>query len=219
MRNRKSKKKGFFIAIVLILVFSIYGFIIVEKNIKPTILAMSEAKARMIATQAINEAVQTKIQDDIKYKDLIFVRTDNRGKVTMMQANTVLMNSIASDVALEVQDQMRQIATNSIRVPLGSVLNSQILAKYGPKIKVEIVPQGTVTVDFSTEFQNAGINQTIHKVYLVINSKVRIIVPLTSNTVEVSSTVPIAETVIVGDVPESYIFVPEEEFWNAVPTD
>ncbi|WP_202709182.1 sporulation protein YunB, partial [Sporosalibacterium faouarense] len=190
------------------------GFILVDRNLKPTIIAMSEVKARMVATQAINDAVKEKIKNDIDYNDLIFVKTDNEGKITLMHANTVLMNNIASDVALEVQQNMREIAPNSIEIPLGNAFDSQILAQYGPKVKIDIVPAGTVTVDFATEFEESGINQTIHKVYLNINTDVKIIVPLASETVNVATTIPIAETVIVGDVPESYIFVPESEVLN-----
>lgn len=219
IRRRKKSKKGLFIFLVLFFVFLIYGFLIIDRNVKPTIIAMSEVKARMIATQAINDAVKITIKDDIKYKDLIFVKTDNEGKITMMQANTVMMNSIASDVALEVQRQMRQIAVNSIKIPLGNAFNSQLLAQYGPKIKLDIIPHGTVTVDFATEFNESGINQTIHKVFLIINTNVKIIVPLASDTVNVTATVPIAETIIVGDVPENYIFVPEDDFLNVVPTE
>lgn len=205
---RRSKKKKTFIIIIIILVLFIYGFVWVDKNIKPTVLAISEVQARKIATQAINEAVKNKIKDDIKYKDLIFVNFDKNGKVTMMQANTIMMNSIASDVALEVQENIRNVATKQVKIPIGNALNSQLIK--GPNINITIVPQGTVTVDFTTEFIESGINQTIHKVYLVIITDVRVIVPLASDVIRIATNIPVAETIIVGDVPESYIFVPEK---------
>ncbi len=217
LKRTRNKKKTTFLLIVLLITFLIYGFIIVDRNIKPTVLAISEVKARMIGTQAINDAVKNKIKDDIKYKDLIFVQYDNNGKVTMMKANTILMNSIASDVALEVQENIKRIAMKSIEVPLGNALNSQILAQYGPKINIDIVPQGTVKVDFATEFEESGINQTIHRVFLTIHTDVRIIVPLGADTVKISSTVPIAETIIIGEVPEYFINVPENDFLNVIP--
>lgn len=186
----------------------------IDKNIKPTVLAISEVYARKIATQAINEAVKNKIKDDIKYKDLIFVNFDNEGKVTMMQANTIMMNNIASDVALEVQENIRNVSTKEIKIPIGNALNSQLFN--GPNINITIVPQGTVTVDFTTEFIESGINQTIHKVYLVIITDVRVIVPLASDVIRIVTNIPIAETIIVGDVPESYVFIPEEEVPNII---
>ncbi len=213
MRKKNKKNKIFFIAVAFF-VLSIYGFVWVDKNIKPTVLAISEVQARKIATQAINEAVKNKIKDDIKYKDLIFVNFDKDGKVTMMQANTIMMNSIASDVALEVQENIRNVAAKPVKIPIGNALNSQLLK--GPNINITIVPQGTVTVDFTTEFIESGINQTIHKVYLVIITEVRVIVPLASDIIKIVTNIPIAETIIVGDVPESYVYIPEDEVPNII---
>lgn len=207
MRGRRNKRKRFFIIVIILLVLSIYGFILIDRNVKPTLLAVSEVQARKIATQAINEAVKNKIKNDIKYKDLIYVNFDKDGKVTMMQANTVMMNSIASDVALEVQENIRNVASKQVKIPIGNALNSNLIT--GPYINLTIVPQGTVTVDFTTEFIESGINQTIHKVYLVIITDVRVIVPLASDVIRIVTNIPVAETIIVGDVPESYIFVPE----------
>lgn len=212
--RRKNKRNKIFIVAVAFFVLLIYGFIWVDKNIKPTVLAISEVQARKIATQAINEAVKNKIKDDIKYKDLIFVNFDKDGKVTMMQANTIMMNSIASDVALEVQENVRNVAAKPVKIPIGNALNSQLLK--GPNINITIVPQGTVSVDFTTEFIESGINQTIHKVYLVIITEVRVIVPLASDVIKIVTNIPIAETIIVGDVPESYVFIPKEEIPNII---
>lgn len=211
--KRRKKKKAFFI-IVALLVIIIYIFIIVDKNIRPTVLAISEVHARKIATQAINEAVKNKIKDDIRYEDLIFVNYDNEGKVTLIQSNTIMMNSLAADVALEVQDNIRKVSTKEERIPLGNALRSQLFK--GPNIKLTIVPQGTVTVDFTTEFIESGINQTIHKVYLVIITDVRVIVPLASDVIRIVTNIPVAETIIVGDVPESYIFIPEKDVPNII---
>lgn len=213
MRYRNKEIKVYLI-IVFTIVLGIYVYNIINKNIRPTILAMCEIQAKKISTQAINDAVKTKINKDVKYRDLIFVKHDNNGKVTMMQANTGLMNSIASDVALEVQEKIRQIPGGTIKVPIGNIFNSQLVP--GPRIKLDLEPQGSVTVDFGTEFVESGINQTIHRVYLTIITDVKIIFPLVSETVTINANIPIAETVIVGDVPESYITVPDENILNIV---
>ncbi len=134
----------------------------------------------------------------------------------MMQANTVMMNRLASEVALTVQDKIQDIRTSSVEVPLGTVFGSQLLAQYGPKLDIGVTPIGMVNVDFKTEFEHSGINQTRHKIYLVIKTQVKIIVPFSSNTTTVETSVPIAETIIVGKVPQNYIYVPENEFLNVV---
>lgn len=214
MHRKKRKKLIVYLLLVSIFVLGIHTYNVINKNIRPTILAMCEIQAKKIATQAINDAVKGKIKGDVKYKDLLFVKEDSEGKVTMVQANTGLMNNIASDVALEVQEKIRQIPGGTIKIPIGNALNSQLIS--GPKLKLDLEPHGSVTVDFGTDFLESGINQTIHRVYLTIITDVKIVFPLVSDTVTVKANIPIAETIIVGDVPESYINLPDKELLNIV---
>lgn len=91
-RYKKNKRKAFaFIYIILSLLLLIYGFTLIDKKIKPTVLAIAEMKAREIATKAINESINNKITDDIRYQDLYFVRTDSEGNITFMQANSCII--------------------------------------------------------------------------------------------------------------------------------
>lgn len=221
-RYHRRKAKGSlktFISIIIIFLVLIYGFLLVDQKIKPAFIAIAEVKAREIATRSINKSVNDRVAEDIQYQDLIFIRTDNEGNVTMMQANTMMMNKLASEVALSVQDNIKQIKASSVKVPLGTVFGSQLLARYGPKINITVTPIGMVSVNFKTEFEASGINQTRHRIYLVVKTQVKIIVPFSSNTTAVETSVPIAETVIVGRVPQNYIFVPEDEILNLAPND
>ncbi len=101
------RKKSLLWIITLILLF-LYIYKLVDRNIRPTVIAISEIRARAVTTQTINDTIRIKIKRDINYNDLIFVKYDNEGKVTLMQANTILMNSIAAEVALEVQEQLEK---------------------------------------------------------------------------------------------------------------
>ena len=131
-----------------------------------------------------------------------------------------MMNKLAAEVALTVQQKMQKIGSeenNNIRIPLGNILGSQLLAQYGPKVKVRVTTIGRVNVDFYTEFEQSGINQTRHKIYLQVNTQVKTVIPFTSQTMPVQSTVPIAETIIVGRVPENYVNVPKQDLLNVIP--
>lgn len=213
MKNKR-KKLTIYIIIIFTLALGIYVYNKINNNIRPTILAMCEIQAKKIATQAINDAVKGKIKGDIEYKDLLLVKEDKEGKIAMVQANTGLMNNIASDVALEVQEKIRQIPGGTIKIPFGTALNSQLIP--GPKFSLDLEPHGSATVDFGTEFLESGINQTIHRVYLTIIADVKMVFPLVSDTVTVRANIPIAETIIVGDVPESYVDIPNKEMLNIV---
>jgi sporulation protein YunB len=192
----------------------IYTFNYIDKNIRPSIIAISEIKAKQVTTQAINNTIKTKIKNDIDYEDLIFVHYDNEGKVTLMQANTMLMNSVASEVALEVQNELKQISESTIKVPLNNAFNTDLIRL--PSINIQIIPQGSVIVDFATEFESTGINQTRHRVYIIVTTDVKLIVPLVSENITITTNIPIAETIIVGEVPEQYVNVPEDEILNLV---
>lgn len=219
IKSRKKNYVKFKIILIMVLIIIIFtsSFLYLDREITPTVLAIGELKAQEIITRAINESVSTVVKQDIKYQDLISIKEDSEGSITMMQANTFLMNKIASDVALTIQDYLKQINTVADRIPLASIFGSQLFAQYGPKIKLVVTPLGVVDVNFGTEFEQSGINQTRHRIYLIINTSVKVIVPFSSNTVHVTTYFPIAETIIVGKVPMNYINVPKDQFLNVTP--
>lgn len=198
--QRGSRKKAFFILTALIIML-IYSYYIIDKNIKPTMLAMSEINARLIATQAINEAVNNKIGTN-SFNHLVDFKTDNNGKISLIQANTVQMNKLAAETSMEIQKEIKEIGTTDLKIPISNIMGSQLFANIGPKISVNIQPAGTVNVDFYTDFEDAGINQTRLKIYLIVKTDVQIIVPLASNKIDVTTHIPVSETIIVSGVSE-----------------
>lgn len=218
MNLRYRGLKKIYLYIVVGIVVILLGFIIIEKGIKPTVIAMSEARVEHMATIAMNNAVERTLGSDIKYTDLVNILTDNNGNITMIQANTVRMNSLAAEASRSTLEEITKMGDQGIKVPLGSIFNSRILAGRGPDIRVRIIPVGSVSNDFDTEFENAGINQTRHKIFLNMKAQVRVVVPLGSDIVTVSAKVPISETIIVGDVPEYYVNIDDEgKVLNLVP--
>lgn len=211
-KNKPARK--LFMFIILVLLIAIYGFIFLENKIKPAVFNIAEMKVKEITNKAVNESVHTKFAGKLNYNDLIFIKTDNEGKVVLLQANTVLMNNISSEMTLLIQKNIRSGTTSQILIPIGSILGSQILSQYGPMIPLNITPIGMAKVNFKTEFEDSGINQTRHKIYLEVETYAKIIIPFRTDTINIQTTVPIAETVIVGEVPQSYIFIPEDDVSN-----
>lgn len=198
--HRDGRKKLFFIFLLLIII-SIYSYYIVEKNIRPTILAMSEINARLIATQAINEAVRNKISTN-SFNNLIDYKTDNSGRISLIQANTAQMTKLAAETSLEVLQEIKEIGVRDLRIPISSIFGSQVFANTGPVISIDIRPAGSVNVDFFTDFEEAGINQTRLKIYLIVKTDVQTVVPLASNKIDVTTHIPVSETIIVSIVSE-----------------
>jgi sporulation protein YunB len=198
-KAKRHSKKPALLLLTITTVLTISSYYIVERNLKPTIIAMSENKARILATQAISEVANRNISKN-DYKDLVSVMTDKDGKVTMLKIDPILMNRLAGETTIAIQDKLTEIETSSIKVPIANVFGSQILANTGPSLSVRIQPIGAVKVDFKSDVEGAGINMTRHKIYLYVETNVRIIAPLIRNDVEVSTHVPISETIIVSIV-------------------
>lgn len=220
LREQKSNDfKKIIVIFSTIFVLSVFigSFIYVDTSLRPTITVLAETKALELANRSINKAVGEIVKDKISYSDLMNTKLDSDGKITMIQANTIMMNKIASDVALQIQDELKQVKTTTSYIPIGTALGSPILAKYGPQLKVSIEPIGTVSVDFKTNFESSGINQSRHSIYLQAKTQVKVVIPLTTTTKEVKAQIPICETIIVGDVPNSYVNIPDNGVINTIP--
>lgn len=195
------------VAATVLVIICIILFEVVDRSAAPTIITMAEASVRAAAVKAMNDAVRNIMATPLQYTDLIKITQDNEGKITMIQANTVKMNEIATTTALTTQDSITKIGRQGVGVPIGSVLGGELLAGRGPDVYAKIIPVGDVTTDFESDFLNEGINQTRHKIYLNIHETIRIVVPTQSKEIDVNDKVLVTECIIIGEVPNSYVNV------------
>ncbi len=204
-RVKLPKIPGILLVTLVLILIAILSFNIVERNLKPTITQIAHSRAHLIATEAINHVLYEKVLADVDYTDLINVHKDSQQHITLMQANTIKISRIVSQASLEIKQALKNLQEDSFQVPLGQILGSQLLANYGPRIKVRIVPVGTIDVSLDDQFQQAGINQARHILYLNIKTTVQIVIPLARESISVNNQIPIAETIIVGQVPNTYV--------------
>lgn len=211
MRFQIRKKRKFpSITVIIVISISIFFYMLwfVELHLKPTLMAIAEARATLIATQSINHVINDKVSKEIDPQALVSIKVDNQGRVVLIQPNTMEFNKLAADTTIKVQEVLEKLSEEKINIPIGQVLGSQFLASMGPQITVTIIPIGTVQVKVVDKFEQAGINQTKHMVYLVATTNVKIVVPLVSKSVSVDTQVPVAEYVVVGEVPSTYVQFP-----------
>ena len=214
-KRGQGKNRRWFFLLVVLLVLMAYSLIFMDRIVKPTIASIGETKVSSMLTQTINDVVREKFIEDIQAINLMDIKTDEAGKVTMVQANSVAMTQLAYDLAGRIQDRIKSIPEGEVLIPVGTILGSEILSQTGPKVSIKVLPMGTTKVAFKTEFEEAGINQTKYKVYLEVETQAKVLIPFSSKVVFVNNTLLIAETIIVGDVPETYIFVPEDQMMDA----
>ena len=186
-------------------------YLLLEKSLTQVILNTAYAKAYAIAVETMNEAVRESLQSGAAYEDLITVRTDGAGRITMLAANTARMNELAVSVALRAQSALETRDSASIAVPLGAALKAPFFSSLGPRVPVRLSPVGSVSAAFATEFEAAGINQTRHKIWLEMRAVVRLVLPTGAKAVDVQTQILIAESIIVGDVPDSFINIPDPD--------
>lgn len=207
MAGKRMKWRLFVVAIILVGIT--FGAISATGNLSRTLISMAEARAAQRALNEINAAFEEVMHQSLTYSDLMNVQYDDAGAVSMLTANTILMNRIASDTSNLAQEKIDSLADQGIELPLGAAMGASIFSGKGPRIRFEILPVGTVLTSFSTEFESAGINQTRHKISMEATASVRIVIPTGAKVVTVQVSALMAESILVGDVPESYIQVSE----------
>lgn len=208
-RSYRKKNKGkWFICLILLIVLTMYGLVFVDKVMKPTIAAIAEVKVKAIITQTINDAIKEKFVLDTNINNLLNLKTDTDGNVTYVEANAVAMNNLAAKLANATQDEFRKMKPQTVKIPVGSLLNSQILSQIGPSVQLKILPIGMSKANFRTEFESCGINQTKYKVFLDFESQAKVLIPFSISNINVNNTILVAEAIIVGKVPQTYIQVP-----------
>jgi sporulation protein YunB len=201
LKVRISKK---WIALI-ILALLVTAYLIIDSAIRPTILSLSESELRAVAVKAMNDAVRETIGDSgVTYSDLTHIEKDETGKISLISVNTTLVNELGAETALAAQDKIMNAGEQGIFIPIGTILGGQILTGRGPSVVIKFEPVGSVTTELKTQFEEAGINQTRHKIFLILTASVRIMIGSVSQTVSISTQVLISDTIIIGDVPRSY---------------
>ena len=160
-------------------------------------------KAKNIATIISNEEA-TVIMDKYTYNDLITIIKDGDGNVKMLQTNTKSVNQIMSDIPTKIVNKIEESERSNITIYLGSVLGMKYFSARGPKMNIKIANVGNVDTKLESEFVSEGINQTLHRLYLVLTCEVTILTPYSTIKQKIDNQVLIAESVIVGNVPDSY---------------
>lgn len=188
-----------------------------QQNLNQVVLSMAYANAQALTVSVLNQAVQEVLATGVSYDDMMIVQKDDAGRVSLLQANTTLMIP-GLETALHAQAALSSLENQFVSIPLGAALGVTILAGSGPRIRVQILPVGAVSALFSTEFQSAGINQTRHKILLTLEATVRLVIPNGVEEVAVSSQMAVAESIIVGLVPDSFVDVNNDsEMLNLIP--
>lgn len=185
---------------IFIISFTIFIYKL-DKIVTPVALSIANGEMTSMASEIINKAILKEYSDNFKYDEIFHIEKDNDGNIVMINADTIKMNKIACAVALNSQQELRKAGKDGVKISSGYILKNNLLANIGPKVKVRMQPIGNIETSYSSEFSAAGINQTNHKIYIIVKTKIRVIFPFKNSEVEVKNEIPIVDTIIIGKVP------------------
>lgn len=199
--NRKIKKI-YFIALIIIIAFST-GYNIL-KTIDPIFEGLCISKAQGIATDITNRK-SSEVLAKYDYQNTVKLIKSDDGKNSILKTDIVMLNEIISDITIEIQNELNKLEEQNIEIPIGALTGNEYFMGSGPKIDIKIISAGDIATDIKTEFKAEGINQTIYRIYLDIECRVSILTSYKSINRTINNQVLLVETVVVGDVPETYL--------------
>ena len=201
----KNRALLFLIFILGLITVLIYIFTV---RLMPVIKTMAINNAKNMATQTINNATGKVLKEkNIDYDKLMTLDKDSSGKITAVKAESLQIDLLKYEITNEAIKEINAIDSTELGVPIGTVVGGQLLTGMGPRINVKIEPVGNVETQIVNEFTSTGINQTRQQIMLNVKASITIIVSSYNVTTNVESNFTIADTVIVGNVPDSYTVV------------
>jgi sporulation protein YunB len=192
-----------FVFTLMTIIVTVSAAMFMYKKAVPVITTLCETSARSIALQVTNEAVTESIRDT-KYDDLVELKEDANGKVVAINANVMELNRLSTGISSNISHKLQNLEQRYVKIPLTSIFNMSLLSGYGPRIPLSILPTGNVMAKFKSEFEQAGINQIRHRIFIEISTKVRLVAPFYTSSQEYINEITVAETVLVGDIPSTY---------------
>ncbi len=212
---RKNKKHGKIYAMfIFILILLVAATVIVEQRMSEIVIDIARQKVKSQAYIIISETIWREIdRSNVSYDTLVRFEKDTNGNIRALKTDIIEVNKLKSKLSLEILHALENKEEMSVSVPIGAIFGTEILSGFGPRVRIDVMPVGTVAADMENVIMSAGINQTRHQIMMNINVKLSIVGMFKRSSVSVGTNVCIAETVIVGNVPESYtsIYASENE--------
>ncbi len=199
------------LVLFILVLFSVLTLMVVERRLAPVLHAWAQTRAIYLATRAINVAVEEMMAVSLSSTTMAYLIRDGAGNLQGVQYDMGEVNRVSSQATHKILQTLNNMGEEVFPIPLGQLTGLDFLASWGPGIPVRMIPAGGLTTTPVASFESAGINQTWHRLLLDIQVTMRVVVPLMSEEILVSTQVPIVEEVFIGSVPTWY-FAAREGF-------
>lgn len=193
--------------IFVLTVVTLSLLILTTAHLRPVLESLAATRVSFVVNSIISRSVQEAIdRGEISYEKLVSFEKDNDGRITAVHSNMVTCNRLQSEILDIILTRIDQVPPQDLSISVGSLSGSVLLAGRGPEISVRMESVGSSSAWFENEFVSAGINQTKHEIILNIEVYVSILLPGFTADTQISNAVTVAETIIVGSVPDTYTY-------------
>ena len=176
-------------------------------HLKPVMTSMATARVSNLVNRIVSAAVNEAVENgDIDYQNFVIFEKDETGHITALRSNVAEVNRMQGQITDEILHRLSEVATSELEIPLGTLTGSALLAGRGPSLFVRMQAVGSASAAFRNQFIAAGINQTRHQIFLDVDVYMSILLPGMKTSTRVSNEIAVAETVIVGGVPDTYTY-------------
>ena len=198
--------KRWFYSLILLIVILLVLFFTLRSKYRLVIEDLAQTQVKKTTSDLTNDAIAKQIAvGDIQYDRIVFFEKDLDGRITALKTNMSEVNRLKTDILNVINDEILALDHSDIGIPLGSLILPELLSGKGPAIPVHILSIRNSDANFVSHFSQAGINQTLHRLNMEVSIDVAVLVLGHTSSFTMSSEVVVAETIIVGDVPQTYL--------------
>ena len=202
----RRKIRSFFRLIMILLIAALITFLVLRSRYRDVIRELAETQVKNTTSDLTNDAIAEQIAEGIiQYDRIVYFEKDLDGRITALKTNMSEVNRLKTDILNIINDEILALDTSDIGIPLGSLFLPELLSGKGPAIPVHILSIRNSDANFVSDFTQAGINQTLHQLTMEVSVDVAVLVLGQTSSFTITSEVVVAETVIVGDVPSTFL--------------
>lgn len=168
-------------------------------------LEFTALKGKQMMSDFFSQTVNQKMEElNLSYNTLVDIQSSNTGEVQSINTDVVTVNRLKNEVTTELVAALEEYYEYEVDIPWGNVTGSEFLSGLGPTLELNSLVTGSVNTEFRSEFESGGLNQTVHRLYIDITGDLIVIVGGEQEPIELTTSVLVGETVIVGNVPSLY---------------
>lgn len=198
--------RRFFRICVFLLALGLAAFLMLRGKFRPVIQSLAETQVKNTTSDLTNDAIAKQIAaGNIAYDRIVYFEKDLNGRITALKTNIGEVNRLKTDILNIINDEILALDTSDIGIPIGSLFLPEFFSGKGPVIPIQVLAIRNSDADFSSTFTQAGINQTLHRLNMHVSVDVAVLILGQTSSFSTNSEVVVAETVIVGEVPETFL--------------